>query len=301
MAPDALLLLFAAGVASGIVSVLVSLASLVSYPALLAVGLPPVTANVTNTVSMVMLGVGAGAGSRRELAGLRPMMLRLAVMSVLGGIAGAGLLLVLPARAFELVAPVLIAGASLLVLAGPRLQARPRFQPVGLRPGAVAAYAGTAVYTGYFGAAGGVLAFAALSAIIDRPYHDVNAAKNLLAAFANGAAAVTFVLLGPVRWVAVLPLAAGMLTGGLIGSGDRPPGAGSGAARRGRDGRDRGGGRARVEDLPAGVVATRGVISGTKFPSPCNDGHIAQSKDARRKRPPGGTAPHARGNSEPAG
>lgn len=217
MGPDALLLLFAAGVASGIVSVLVSLASLVSYPALLAVGLPPVSANVTNTVSMVFLGLGAGAGSRRELTGLRPMMLRLAIMSVLGGIAGAGLLLVLPARAFELVAPVLIAGASLLVLAGPRLQERPRFKPVGLRPGPVAAYGATAVYTGYFGAAGGVLAFAALSAIVNRPYHDVNAAKNLLAGFANGAAAVTFVLLGPVRWAAFVPLAAGMLVGGLVG------------------------------------------------------------------------------------
>jgi uncharacterized membrane protein YfcA len=217
MGLDALLLLFAAGVASGIVSVLVSLASLVSYPALLAVGLPPVAANVTNTVSMVMLGVGAGAGSRPELTGLRPMILRLAVMSILGGIIGAGLLLVLPARAFELVAPVLIAGASLLVLAGPRLQVRPRFRPVGLRRGPVAAYGATAVYTGYFGAAGGVLAFASLSAIIDRPYHDVNAAKNMLMTFANGAAAVTFVLLGPVRWTAVLPLAAGMLTGGFIG------------------------------------------------------------------------------------
>jgi len=217
MTAEAIALLFAAGLAAGIASVLVSLASLISYPALLAAGLPPVAANVTNTVSLVFLGVGAGTGSRRELAGLRPMLVRLALVSVTGGIAGAGLLLVLPERAFELVAPVLIAGAALLVLAGPRLEARPRFRPVGLRPGAVAAYGGTAVYTGYFGAAGGVLAFAALSAIIDRPYHDVNAAKNLLAAFANGAAAITFVLLGPVRWAAVLPLAAGMLVGGYVG------------------------------------------------------------------------------------
>jgi len=217
MAPEAFVLLFAAGMAAGIVSVLVSLASLVSYPALLAVGVPPVAANVTNTVALVFLGVGAGTGSRRELAGMRPMLLRLALVSVTGGIAGAALLLVLPEQTFELVAPILIAGASLLVLAGPRLQARPRFRPAGLRPGAVVAYGGTAVYTGYFGAAGGVLAFAALSAIIDRPYHDVNAAKNLLAAFANGAAAATFVLLGPVRWLAVLPLAAGMLAGGLVG------------------------------------------------------------------------------------
>lgn len=217
MATEALLLLFAAGVAAGMVSVLVSLASLISYPALLAVGLPPVTANVTNTVALVFTGVGAALGSRGELAGLRPLLIRLAAAGIAGGLGGALLLLVLPDRAFELVAPVLIAGASLLVLAGPRLRERPRFRPTGLRPGPVGAYAATAVYTGYFGAAGGILAFAALSAIIDRPYHDVNAAKNALAAVANGAAAATFVLLGPVHWAAVMPLAAGMLAGGLLG------------------------------------------------------------------------------------
>jgi uncharacterized membrane protein YfcA len=217
MAPEAFVLLFGAGVAAGIVSVLVSLASLVSYPALLLVGLPPVAANVTNTVSLLFLGLGAGVGHRSELAGLRALLVPLAVAALAGGLTGAALLLVLPERAFELVAPVLIAGAALVVLAGPRLRERPRFRPVGLRPGPVAAYAGTAVYTGYFGAAGGVLGFAALSAIIDRPFHDVNAAKNLLAAFSNGAAAACFVLLGPVHWAAVLPLSAGMLAGGLVG------------------------------------------------------------------------------------
>jgi uncharacterized membrane protein YfcA len=217
MTPEALVLLFVAGVAAGIVSVLVSLASLISYPALLAVGLPPVAANVTNTVALVFLGAGAGLGARRELAGLRPLLVPLAITALAGGIVGAALLLLLPARAFELVAPILIAGAALLVLVGPRLRERPRFQPVGLRPGAVAAYGATAAYTGYFGAAGGVLAFAALSAIIDRPFHDVNASKNLLAAFANGAAAATFVLVGPVAWAAVPPLAAGMLLGGFVG------------------------------------------------------------------------------------
>jgi uncharacterized membrane protein YfcA len=217
MPPEALAALFLAGVVAGIVSVLVSLASLVSYPALLAVGLPPVAANVTNTVSLVFVGLGAGVGSRRELVGQRPVIARLAVAGVLGGVVGAVLLLVLPERAFELVAPLLIAGASVLVLVQPRLRERAAMRPAGLRPATVAAYTGTAIYTGYFGAAGGILAFVALATMIDRPFHDVNAAKNVLAAASNGAAAVIFVLLGPVAWAAVVPLAAGMLAGGLIG------------------------------------------------------------------------------------
>jgi uncharacterized membrane protein YfcA len=217
MPPDALVALFLAGVAAGIVSVLVSLASLISYPALLAIGLPPVTANVTNTVALVATGIGAGLGSRRELVGLRPVIVRLSFAGVLGGAAGALLLLVLPERVFEVVAPLLIAGASVLLLIGPRLRAQRIAREAGLRPSTVAVYGATAVYTGYFGAAGGILAVVALARIIERPFHDVNAAKNVLAAASNGAAAVVFVLLGPVRWIAVLPLAAGLFTGGLIG------------------------------------------------------------------------------------
>ncbi len=217
MPPEALVALFLAGVTAGTVSVLVSLASLISYPVLLAVGLPPVTANVTNTVSLVFTGLGAGLGSRRELAGQRSVIARLALAGILGGAAGAALLLVLPERVFEVVAPLLIAGASVLLLVQPRLRARRPAAAISLRPATVAAYGATAVYTGYFGAAGGILAFVALSRIIDRPFHDVNAAKNLLAAASNGAAAVLFVLLGPVHWAAVIPLAAGLFTGGLIG------------------------------------------------------------------------------------
>jgi uncharacterized membrane protein YfcA len=217
MPPEALVALFVAGVAAGTVSVLVSLASLISYPALLAVGLPPVAANVTNTVSLVFTGIGAGLGSRRELIGQGPVIARLAVAGVVGGAAGAGLLLVLPERTFELVAPLLIAGASVLLLVQPRLKAMRAARTARLSPSSAAVYGATAVYTGYFGAAGGILAFVALTRVIDRPFHDVNAAKNLLAAGSNGAAAIVFALLGPVHWLAVLPLAAGLFTGGLIG------------------------------------------------------------------------------------
>ena len=217
MTAAAVAALFAAGVAGGIVSVLVSLVSLVTYPALLAVGLSPVAANVTNTVSLTFTGIGAGLGSRRELAGQRPILLRLAVVAAAGGLTGAALLLVLPGWAFELVAPVLIAGASIVVMRQPRPEDRPAGRPAGLRPGTMAAYFATAVYTGYFGAAGGVLGLVALGAIIARPLTHLIAAKNVLAGVSNGAAALAFALFGPVSWGYVVPLASGLFVGGLIG------------------------------------------------------------------------------------
>jgi uncharacterized membrane protein YfcA len=217
MTAAAIAALFVAGVVGGIISVLVSLVSLVTYPALLAVGLSPVAANVTNTVSLMFTAVGAGLSSRPELTGQRPTLFRLALAAAAGGLTGAALLLVLPARAFELIAPVLIGGASVVVMLQPRLEGRPIFRPRGLRPGTVAAYWATAVYTGYFGAAAGVLALVVLGAIIARPLTHLIAAKNVLAGVANGTAALVFVFFGPVAWMYVVPLAAGLFVGGLIG------------------------------------------------------------------------------------
>lgn len=219
MTPATIAGLFIAGVAGGIVSVLVSLVSLVTYPALLAVGLPPVAANVTNTVSLTFTGVGAAIGSRRELEGQRPMLKQLAIAAALGGVTGAVLLLVLPVRTFELVAPVLIAGASVVVMLQPRLKDQPAFRARGLRPGTVAGFFLTAVYTGYFGAAGGVLGLVALGTIMVRPLTHMIAAKNVLAGVSNGVAALVFAVFGPVAWGYVVPLAAGLFVGGLIGPG----------------------------------------------------------------------------------
>jgi uncharacterized membrane protein YfcA len=115
------------------------------------------------------------------------------------------------------VAPLLIGGASLLILMQPWLQTHARFQPRGITPVTAAAYFATATYIGYFGAAGGVLALVSLGAIIDRPLTHVNAAKAVLAGAANGAAAVGFALFGPVRWAMVVPLATGLFIGGLVG------------------------------------------------------------------------------------
>jgi uncharacterized membrane protein YfcA len=204
--------LIGVGVAAGVVSTVVSLASLVSYPALLAFGLPPLAANVTNTVALMFTAVGAAAGSRPELAGQGGRALRLGWVTALGGAAGALLLLLTPGRTFELMAPWLIGGASLLLI-------RP---PTGHPSGEhglllrVTLFA-VAVYVGYFGAAGGVLMFAALSAFIRQPPAKLNAIKNVLSGLANGVAAVGFALFGPVDWGAAAPLAAGFLLGGWIG------------------------------------------------------------------------------------
>ena len=114
------LALAAAGMVAGVFSTVVGLASIVSYPALLAIGLPPLSANMTNTVALLFTGVGAAAGSRPELTGQGARLRRLAPVAAVGGAAGAALLLVTPSQTFVRVAPVLIGVASLALLARPR-------------------------------------------------------------------------------------------------------------------------------------------------------------------------------------
>jgi uncharacterized membrane protein YfcA len=204
--------LLGVGVAAGVVSTVVSLASIISYPALLAFGLPPLTANVTNTVALVFTGIGAAAGSRPELAGQGRRVLRLGPLAALGGATGAFLLLVTPPRTFELIAPLLIAGASLLL-------ARPPSAHVHGEHGVLTRVAlfCVAIYVGYFGAAGGILVFAVLSAMLGQSAAKVNAMKNVLSGLANAVAALGFALFGPVDWAAAAPLAAGFLIGGWLG------------------------------------------------------------------------------------
>jgi uncharacterized membrane protein YfcA len=213
----AILALLGAGTAAGVASTVASLASVVSYPVLLALGLPPVTANVTNTVALVFTGVGAAGGSRRELAGQGRLIRRLGALTAAGGAAGAALLLLTPAAAFEAVAPVLIGTASLLLIVQPMisgLTARPGGERSWRLRGALAA---VAVYVGYFGAAAGILLLVVLTAMLDEPLPRVNAVKNVVSGAANAAAAIGFALFGPVRWAAAVPLAAGFLIGGWTG------------------------------------------------------------------------------------
>jgi uncharacterized protein len=217
-----------AGFGGGIAGSTAGLASLVSYPALLAVGLAPVTANVSNTVALVFSSVGSVSGSRPELRGQRARTRRLAFVALGGGITGAILLLATPSSAFAKVVPWLIGLASLAILA-PRHLALPAPSPAepgcGVPPdhhhrSPVALGVGiylVAVYGGYFGAGAGVLMLSLLLLTSDETLPRSNAIKNVLLGLANAVAAFAFVLFGPVQWSAVVPLAVGFLIGGRLG------------------------------------------------------------------------------------
>jgi uncharacterized membrane protein YfcA len=211
------LVLLAAGTLGGIFSTVVSIASLVSYPVLLALGVPPLSANMTNTVSLVLTGAGSVASSKPELAGQGRRVLRLGIITALGGGVGATVLLVTPADTFTVVVPVLIGGASLLLLLQPKIR---RLAPAGDEghhlAHAIALFA-VAVYVGYFGAAAGVMLLVVLNVMIEESLVKVNAVKNAVSGMANAMAAVCFALFGDVRWTFVAPLAAGFLIGGWIG------------------------------------------------------------------------------------
>ena len=211
------LVLFAAGTLGGIFSTVVSIASLVTYPVLLALGVPPLSANMTNTVSLVLTGAGSVVSSKPELEGQGQRVIRLGIVTALGGAAGATVLLLTPASTFTVVVPVLIGGASVVLLVQPRIKRLAPVEDGGNRLVLGAALFAVAVYVGYFGAAAGVMLLVVLSMMIDESLVKVNAVKNAVSGMANAMAAVIFALFGEVRWTLVVPLAAGFLVGGWIG------------------------------------------------------------------------------------
>ncbi|WP_425314690.1 sulfite exporter TauE/SafE family protein [Streptacidiphilus jiangxiensis] len=213
-----------AGVGAGLINTVVGSGTLITFPVLLAAGLPPVTANVSNTLGLVPGSVSGAWGYRRELAGLGPLVRRLGTAGLAGGLTGAVLLLALPAKTFEAAVPVLIAGALALVLLQPllakRLAARPADRP---RPenGGRALLIGVylcGIYGGYFGAAQGVLLLGLMGVLLDLPLQRINGVKNVLALAVNGIAALFFIADGRIDWRAALLVAAGSVVGGQIGA-----------------------------------------------------------------------------------
>ena len=215
-------LLVLAGIGGGLIGSIAGLASLVSYPALLAAGLPPVAANVTNTVALVLNGVGAVSASGPELRGQARRLLPLSSAAVLGGAAGAALLLLTPSGAFEAIVPWLIGGAALALL----VQRPPRelaaegaaANPVHRDPWWLPLVTVViAVYGGYFGAAAGVMMLAVFLLSTGEGLARGNALRNVVLGVANLTAAVGFVVFAPVAWSAALPLAVGLFLGGRLG------------------------------------------------------------------------------------
>lgn len=215
-------LLIVAGIGAGLCGTVAGVASLVSYPALLAVGLPAVSANVTNTVALTVTGLGAAAASRDELAGQAPRLRRLAPVIGAGGVTGAALLLLTPAGTFERIVPFLVGGASALLLVQPRIRTASlsAVERSPGRAGSAALAAGlflVAVYGGYFGAAAGVLMLALITIGLPVSLLQGNALKNVLLGVANAVAAAGFAFLGPVQWAAALSLAVGVGIGAFAG------------------------------------------------------------------------------------
>ncbi|MBX7430603.1 sulfite exporter TauE/SafE family protein [Mycobacterium sp. Y57] len=214
-------LLFAAGVLGGLTGSIAGLASVATYPALLVVGLPPVTANVTNTVALVFNGIGSVWGSRPELAGQGAWLRRILPFAVLGGILGAVLLLSTPAEGFEKIVPLLLGFASLAILLptrparAARVASHRRHTTRLVLEGA--AIFAICVYGGYFGAAAGVLLLALLLRAGGATLAHANAGKNVILGAANGVAAVIFAIVAPVQWPAAAVLGAGCLLGARLG------------------------------------------------------------------------------------
>jgi uncharacterized membrane protein YfcA len=213
-----------AGIGAGLTGSIAGLASLISYPALLATGLPPITANVTNTAALVLTGIGSVSASRPELRGQGRRLVPLAVAGLLGGVAGAVLLLLTPSEAFERIVPWLIGGASVAIL----IQRPPRELAI---EGALAhaahhhrdqwwlpiAVFAISIYGGYFGAAAGVLMLATFLLTTGEGLPRSNAMRNVILGVANSVAAVGFILFASIAWSAALPLAVGLFLGSLVG------------------------------------------------------------------------------------
>ncbi len=220
MTPIAALAIVAAGAAAGAVNTIVGSGSLITFPTLLALGYPPVVANVSNTVGLVPGSVSGAIGYRRELRGQGRRLLRLGAMSVLGGITGAVLLLAAPGT-FRATVPFLILLACGLMAVQPRLArhgddtGRPVLARWGLLP--LLVYL-TGIYGGYFGAAQGVLLLAFLSLGVNDQLQRLNATKNVLAAIVNGVAAVIFITVTHVDWLAAVLIALGAIAGAFAGA-----------------------------------------------------------------------------------
>ena len=228
-----------AGVGAGTINTVVGSGTLITFPTLLAFGVPPVTANMSNSLGLVPGSVTGAYGYRRELAGQRGRILRLLAFSTTGGVLGAVLLLVLPPGAFKAVVPVLILAGVVLVIVQPRLaryvaaraEARGAAAPdAGERAWWVpVAVFGTGVYGGYFGAAQGVLLMGVLGIGVADTIQRLNGVKNVLVAVVNAIAGLIFVgsaelgLFGSdaqasVDWTLVLLIGVGAIIGGLLGA-----------------------------------------------------------------------------------
>jgi uncharacterized protein len=210
-------LLLTAGAGAGVVSTAGGMASLVSYPALLAAGVAPLSASVANLVALTACWPGSALASRGELRqSPPPWWLVLSVAAVCGAL-GSFLLVATPQAVFVRLVPFLIATASVALAMQPALLARRGDKLVGWRPDTVVLIGVLSIYSGYFGAGSGIMLLAVLLVLVDPRLPQANAVKNMLIGAAAVASAAVFIISGPVDWTAVVPLAVGLFVGSLAG------------------------------------------------------------------------------------
>jgi uncharacterized membrane protein YfcA len=221
-----LMALLGAGGLAGLINTVVGSGTLITFPTLLALDIPPVIANISNTVGLAPGSLSGAWATRRELNGQHRKVVWLGSGSLLGGIAGALLLLQLPSAAFDAIVPILIGLGCLLVVLQPFISKKLaiRRAHLGLDAGHVhgpllvwLAITLTGVYGGYFGAAQGVLLIAILGIGFAESLAHVNAIKNVLATIVNGIAAVVFVIISEVNWPAAVAIAVGSVFGAQLG------------------------------------------------------------------------------------
>lgn len=219
------LILFAAALAAGAINSVAGGGTLLSFPALLAVGISPVSANATSTVALVPGSLSALWGYRDEMKGARDDLRRWAVPSLLGGALGAWLAVHISDKAFGHLVPYLILSATgLFLLQGPlrawlgrrAAQGQPRTVP---HIGAALFQFAVATYGGFFGAGIGILMLAAMGILGLTNIHRMNGLKNFAAVCINGVAALTFVFSGRVHWNLALLMMAAAIVGGYAGAG----------------------------------------------------------------------------------
>src|SRR5690606_14553381 len=206
---------------AGTINTIVGSGSLITFPTLLAFGYPPVVANVSNSVGLVPGGVSGAIGYRRELKGQGSRVVKMCVVSALGGVAGGLLLLLLPDSAFSAIVPVLILLGIVLVIFQPKLNGWLAKRRESNHDHVVAMLVATffcSVYGGYFGAAQGVIMMGVLGTLIHDHLQRLNAAKNVSTTVVNLSAALLFVFVAEVSWAAAGLIAVGSVIGGQLGA-----------------------------------------------------------------------------------
>lgn len=218
------LMLFGAGLAGGLVTAMVGGASLITFPALLAAGLPAIVANASNTVALTPANFMAGLADLERLPRWDRALLSVMLVCVTGSVAGAALLLVTPEKAFTAVVPLLIGFATALFALSGRIRLWTLSRTAGSGTGPVSSaglrsllFAPVAVYGGYFGAGMSVMLLAILSVSRAEEFRTINVIKNLLSGLTSFVAVVVFVLQGVVAWPPTIVVMAGAAVGGFVG------------------------------------------------------------------------------------